>query len=132
MGHGIAEVFAINGFQVNLMDAYEDALKKGLNRIRESLSKLAEKGKVKSVDEVMSNINSFTDLAAAVSNVDLVVEAVPEIVDLKLKIFKEVDASAPRRAIIASNTSNIRISDLAAVTARLRWWSACTSSIRPW
>ncbi len=118
MGHGIAEVFAINGFQVNLMDAYEDALKKGLSRIRESLSKLAEKGRVRSVDEVMGRINSFTDLASAVSDADLIVEAVPEIIDLKLKIFKEVDASAPRRAIIASNTSNIRISDLAAVTAR--------------
>jgi enoyl-CoA hydratase/3-hydroxyacyl-CoA dehydrogenase len=118
MGHGIAELFAINGFNVNLMDAYEDALKKGLARIRESLNKLAEKGKVGNVDDIMSRIKTFTDIQSAVKNVDLVVEAVPELLDLKIKVFKDVDAAAPRHAILASNTSNIRISDLAAATSR--------------
>jgi len=118
MGHGIAELFAINGFNVNLMDAYEDALKKGLARIRESLTKLAEKGRVGNVDDIMARIMTFTDLQSAVKNADLVIEAVPELLDLKIKVFKDADAAAPKHAILASNTSNIRISDLAAATSR--------------
>ena len=120
MGHGIAELFAVNGYDVSLMDKFPEMLEKAKTRIGASLGKLVEKGKVTEEDaqSALSRLTYFGDLAQAVSNADLVVEAVPESLELKKSVFKEAGDHSPRDAILASNTSNIRISDLADATSR--------------
>ena len=120
MGHGIAELFAVNGYQVNLMDKFPNMLEKAKVRIGSSLDKLVERGKLTAVDSAAaaSRIAYLGDMKQAVHEADLVVEAVPEFVELKRSVFKEVDEHAPRGAILASNTSNIRISDIASATSR--------------
>ena len=115
MGHGIAELFAVHGYEVTLMDKFPDMLDKAKNRIASSLGKLVEKGKI-TKDESLAAVArlSYTgDLARAASQADLVVEAVPESLELKRSIFKDASSVAPKDAILASNTSNIKISDLA-------------------
>ena len=115
MGHGIAELFAVNGFGVTLVDKFPQALEKGKGRIAASLDKLVEKGKLTrdQADASLGRLAYSGDAADAVAQADLVVEAVPESLDLKRAVFKEVSRHAPRGAVLASNTSNIRISDLA-------------------
>ena len=114
MGHGIAEVFAINGYSVSLEDISKEMLEKALNEIRDSLDKLSKKGSIKeSVDDVLSRIKTYTDLEPAVKDVDLVIEAVPEIEDLKKKIFSDLERFTRSDTILTSNTSNIRITDIA-------------------
>ncbi|MDP8003239.1 MAG: 3-hydroxyacyl-CoA dehydrogenase NAD-binding domain-containing protein [Caldisphaera sp.] len=115
MGHGIAEVFAIYGYNVRMEDISDDILNAALKDIRDSLIKLEQKNSLngKSADEVMSKISTFTSIEKAVKDADLVIEAVPEIEDLKKRIFSEVEKYAKRETIIASNTSNIRITDIA-------------------
>ncbi|MGB9815798.1 MAG: 3-hydroxyacyl-CoA dehydrogenase NAD-binding domain-containing protein [Thermoplasmata archaeon] len=114
MGHGIAEVFALNGYNVNLEDISKEMLDKALNEIRDSLDKLSKKGSLKgTVDEILSRIKTFTDLEPAVKEADLVIEAVPEIEDLKKKIFLDLERFTRADTILTSNTSNIRITDIA-------------------
>ncbi|WP_126451271.1 3-hydroxyacyl-CoA dehydrogenase/enoyl-CoA hydratase family protein [Sulfodiicoccus acidiphilus] len=118
MGHGIAEVFAIAGHSVGMVDVKREFLEKGLGRIRESLSKLEEKGRLKEPSSVVvARISTSTDLEAAVRDADFVVEAVPEVVDLKRDVFRRLDSSTRPDAILASNTSNIRITTLAEATS---------------
>lgn len=115
MGHGIAELFAMNGYTVTLTDKYPDALEKAKGKISASLGKFAERGKI-TKDQATSaygRIEFLGDLRKAVSGADLVIEAVPEIADLKKTVLKEAAEAAPKGAILASNTSNIRISELA-------------------
>ncbi|MFP3317658.1 MAG: 3-hydroxyacyl-CoA dehydrogenase/enoyl-CoA hydratase family protein [Thermoplasmata archaeon] len=113
MGHGIAEVFAINGYSVSLEDISKEILEKALNEIRDSLDKLSKKGSIKeSVDDVLSRIKTYTDLEPAVKDADLVIEAVPEIEDLKKKIFSDLERFTRSDTILTSNTSNIRITDI--------------------
>ncbi|REE81739.1 3-hydroxybutyryl-CoA dehydrogenase [Lutibacter oceani] len=120
MGNGIAHVFAQNNYNVNLIDISQEALEKGLATITKNLDRLLVKEKI--TDEIkiqtLNNINTFTSIALGVKNVDLVVEAATENVDLKLKIFKQLDDAAPDKAILASNTSSISITEIAAVTKR--------------
>ncbi|WP_243679848.1 3-hydroxyacyl-CoA dehydrogenase NAD-binding domain-containing protein [Vulcanisaeta souniana] len=120
MGHGIAEVFAIAGFEVNLMDISDDILRNALNRIRDSLERLSKRGgKLRdSVDSVLSRIHTTTKVAEAVKNIDFLVEAVPENADLKKSMFREADQYAPSHAIFASNTSTIPITELSEATSR--------------
>ncbi len=120
MGHGIAELFAVNGFHVTLVDKFPQALEKAQARIASSLDRLVEKGKLtkEQSSEAKSKIAYAGDLGGAVSAADLVVEAVPESVELKKGVIREASASAPAGAIFASNTSNIRISDLAEAANR--------------
>ncbi|MDG7011473.1 MAG: enoyl-CoA hydratase/isomerase family protein [Nitrososphaerota archaeon] len=120
MGHGIAELFAVNGFHVTLVDKFPQALEKAQGRISSSLDKLVEKGKVtkEQSEDAKSKLAYSGDLGGAVSAADLVVEAVPESVELKKGVLREASASAPPGAIFASNTSNIKISDLAEATDR--------------
>jgi len=120
MGHGIAEIFAANGYEVALMDKFPDMLEKARSRIAGSLEKLVQKGRMteESARAAAARITYLEDLGKAVSNADLVVEAVPESLDLKRSIFKEAASFAPMEAILASNTSNIRISELADATPR--------------
>lgn len=115
MGHGIAEVFAIGGYNVNLMDVDARAVEKGLSRIRESLDRLVRKGSMQEgeMKSALDRIHPFTDLAESVHSADMVIEAVPEIPKLKREVLEKAAASAPKDAIIGSNTSNIRIGDLA-------------------
>ncbi|MEM0077783.1 MAG: 3-hydroxyacyl-CoA dehydrogenase/enoyl-CoA hydratase family protein [Thermoplasmata archaeon] len=114
MGHGIAEVFAINGFTVHLEDISKEMLEKAINEIKDSLEKLSKKGNLKeSVENILSRISTYTDLESAVKDSDLVIEAVPEIEELKRKIFKDLEKFTRPDTILTSNTSNIKITDIA-------------------
>lgn len=120
MGNGIAHVFAQNGFRVALIDIKEDFLKKALITIAKNMERQVNKG-VLSEHEKMESLNRiqiFTDLEAGVKDADLVVEAATENLELKLNIFRDLDRFAPNGAILASNTSSISITKIAAVTDR--------------
>jgi 3-hydroxybutyryl-CoA dehydrogenase len=118
MGCGIAQVCAQAGIQVMVNDISEDALERAYKTIAWSVSKFVEKGRVKeSADTIMSRISTVADLALA-GDVDLAIEAVFENIELKHEIFKKLNEYCPPSALIASNTSAIPISDLAAVTQR--------------
>lgn len=120
MGNGIAHVFAQFGYNVTLVDISKEALDKGINTITKNLDRQVAKGALTEADKTatLGRIAPVTDLAAGVKNADLVVEAATENVDLKLKIFRDIDANAPVNAILASNTSSISITKIAAATKR--------------
>ena len=120
MGNGIAHVFAQSGFNVNLVDVSQDSLDRGLKTIAGNLERMIAKAKITEEDKTatLNNITTYTDTAEAVKNADLVVEAATENLDLKLKIFKQIDEAAPANAILASNTSSISITKIASVTNR--------------
>ncbi len=115
MGQGIAEVFAIYGYNVKMEDISQEILNKALNNIKSSLLKLEQKNQLfgKKADEVLSRISTYTSIQEAVKDADLVIEAVPENEELKKKIFAEAENYARKETILASNTSNIRITDIA-------------------
>ncbi len=115
MGHGIVEVFAMSGYTVNMMDVSPEALKKAINSITESIAKFVKKGNIteEQSKQILGRISSYTEIEKAVKDADLVIEAVPEIVSLKNQIFKQLDQFAKKDAILGSNTSNIRITELA-------------------
>jgi len=120
MGNGIAHVFAQFGNKVNLVDISQTALDKAIATIGKNLDRQVAKGVI-SEDEksaTLKNITTFTKLEDAVSSADLVVEAATENVDLKLKIFKQLDEICPASTILASNTSSISITKIASVTKR--------------
>ncbi len=120
MGNGIAHVFAQNDFEVNLIDVNALQLEKALQAISKNFDRQVAKGTITEdiKKESLSNISTFTNIGEGVKDADLVVEAATENVDLKLKIFKEMDEAAPVSAILASNTSSISITKIAAVTKR--------------
>jgi len=120
MGHGIGEVAAMAGYKVNLYDIKQEFVDKGINKIKESLAKQVSKQKMSQadMDKIMGNISGFTVMKDAVKDVDYTIEAAPEILDLKLKIFKELDECAPKHAILASNTSNMSITKMCEATNR--------------
>jgi len=120
MGNGIAHVFAMSGFQVQLVDISAPALEKALATIEKNLGRMVQKEKITAQDQTdtLSRITTNTDLTAACKDADLVVEAATENVDLKLKIFKQMDEAAPAKAILATNTSSISITKIASVTNR--------------
>jgi 3-hydroxybutyryl-CoA dehydrogenase len=120
MGNGIAHVFAQNNYQVHLIDISQDAIDRGLSTIVKNLDRLVDKGTITAEikAQTLANITTFTSIAEGVKNADLVVEAATENVDLKLKIFKQIDEEAPEKAILASNTSSISITKIASVTKR--------------
>ena len=119
MGHGIAQVCAAAGCDVRLYDINDAAVARGVDRIAENLAKGIERGKVteQERDAVLGRLTTTTVIAQAVDGVDLVVEAAPESMELKAKIFAEVDAAAPAHAILASNTSSLAIAQIAAAVA---------------
>ena len=120
MGNGIAHVFAQNGFKVNLIDVSQIQLDKALATINKNLDRQVSKGTI--TEEVKNttneNISTFSSVKEGVADQDLVVEAATENLDLKLKIFKEIDSFAPAHCILASNTSSISITKIASVTSR--------------
>jgi len=120
MGNGIAHVFAQKGYSVNLIDVRQEALDKALATIGKNMDRQIAKGGLTEEDKAaaLGNITTFTDLSKGVSSVDLVVEAATENVEIKLSIFREMDAHAPAHAILATNTSSISITKIAAVTKR--------------
>lgn len=120
MGNGIAHVFAQSGHNVSLVDVSESSLEKGIATISKNLDRMVAKEKITENDKntTLANINTFTDLVAGVEFADLVVEAATENVELKLKIFTDMDAASPDSAILATNTSSISITKIAAATSR--------------
>ncbi|MBK5208005.1 MAG: 3-hydroxybutyryl-CoA dehydrogenase [Flavobacteriaceae bacterium] len=120
MGNGIAHVFAQNKYHVHLIDISQEALDRGFSTVVKNLDRLVDKriitAEIKA--QTLANIATFTSIAEGVKNVDLVVEAATENVDLKLKIFKQIDEETPANAILASNTSSISITKIASVTNR--------------
>ena len=120
MGNGIAHVFAQSNYNVHLIDISQKALDSGIATITKNLDRLLVKERI--TEEIktttLNNITTFTSIAEGVKNADLVVEAATENVDLKLKIFKQLDEEAPAKAILATNTSSISITKIAAVTKR--------------
>ena len=120
MGNGIAHVFAQNGFSVNLIDVNAAQLEKAIATIGKNLDRQIAKGTLteEQKQETLQNLTTVTSIETGVSNADLVVEAATENVELKLKIFKQIDESAPAHCILASNTSSISITKIAAATKR--------------
>lgn len=120
MGNGIAHVFAQHGFSVALIDINQPALDKALSTIGRNLDRQVSKGSLSETDKTatLGRIQTYTTIAEGVQGVQLVVEAATENVDLKLQIFRDLDQHAPQEAILASNTSSISITKIAAVTKR--------------
>ena len=120
MGNGIAHTFAQFGYKVNLIDINAEALQKALDTIGKNLDRQVAKGTITETDKenTLNNIHTHTDLKTGVADVDLVVEAATENTELKLKIFKDLDSYAKPEAILASNTSSISITKIAAATNR--------------
>ncbi len=120
MGNGIAHTFAQSGFTVKLIDISETSLKKGIATISKNLDRMVAKEKISEADKAkaLSNIITFTSIHEGVTSVDLVVEAATENVDLKLKIFKQLDETCSKETILATNTSSISITQIAAATSR--------------
>ncbi len=120
MGNGIAHTFAQSGFKVQLIDISEASLKKGIGTIAKNLDRMVAKEKITEADksETLANITTFTNIIEGVKNTELVVEAATENVDLKLNIFKQLDDVCPKDTILATNTSSISITEIAAVTSR--------------
>lgn len=118
MGNGIAHVFAQNNFSVNLIDVSEDQLRKALATIQKNIDRQVSKGMISEEIKQRSikNISTFTSVKEGVQDVQLVVEAASENIDLKLKIFKELSEFVTENCILASNTSSISITKIASVT----------------
>jgi 3-hydroxybutyryl-CoA dehydrogenase len=120
MGNGITHVFAQNGFKVNLVDISKQQLDKALKQIDKNITRQITKGSLseEAKRQTLNNILTFTSLNDGISWADLIIEAATENVDLKLKIFKQLDEAAPAHCILASNTSSISITKIASVTKR--------------
>jgi 3-hydroxybutyryl-CoA dehydrogenase len=120
MGNGIAHVFAQTGHAVVLIDVQQAALDKALTTINKNLQRQVSKGVLtdEQATNALKNITTSTTIADGVKNADWVVEAATENVDLKIKIFKEIDVHAPSHCVLASNTSSISITKLGAATSR--------------
>ncbi|MFP3166458.1 MAG: 3-hydroxyacyl-CoA dehydrogenase/enoyl-CoA hydratase family protein [Nitrososphaeria archaeon] len=114
MGHGIAEIFLINGYEVIIVDISEQALQKAKQLIEESLNKFAERGKIKAEDvaKIMGKLSLSTNLEESVKDSDIIIEAVPEKIEIKADVLGRASKAAKPDAIIGTNTSNIKITDL--------------------
>jgi enoyl-CoA hydratase/3-hydroxyacyl-CoA dehydrogenase len=119
MGHGIAEVAALAGYEVWVYDIAEEFLKNAIEKIRWSVGKLYEKGQIKeSTDIILSRIHTTLSFEEAVKNADFIIEAVPEKLDLKKDVFSRADRLSPSHAILATNTSSLPITEIAEATKR--------------
>lgn len=120
MGNGIAHVFAQAGFIVNLIDVNASQLEKAIATIGKNFDRQITKGTITEAAKAaaLGNISTITDVSEGVKNADLVIEAATENIDLKLKIFRQLDEAAPAGCILATNTSSISITKIAAVTKR--------------
>ncbi|TVP75872.1 MAG: 3-hydroxybutyryl-CoA dehydrogenase [Gemmatimonadales bacterium] len=120
MGNGIAHVMAQGGLDVVLVDLSADVLQRAVETIGKNLDRQVRKNRISEADRdaTLARIRTETDRAAGVAEADLVVEAVPERAELKAEVFADLDAHAPAHAILASNTSSISITEIAASTSR--------------
>lgn len=120
MGNGIAHTFAQSGYKVQLIDINEEALKKGVTTISKNLDRMVAKEKIteKEKQETLDNITLYTNITEGVEFAGLVVEAATENIDLKLRIFKQLDNDCPEDTILATNTSSISITQIASNTSR--------------
>ncbi|MDC0201854.1 3-hydroxybutyryl-CoA dehydrogenase [Flavobacteriales bacterium] len=120
MGNGIAHAFAQSGYLVNLVDISADSLDRAIAIITKNLDRLLSKEKISEEDKnnTLSNISTNTDLTDAVKDADLVIEAATENIDIKLKIFKQLDEICDDNTILATNTSSISITKIGSVTNR--------------
>ena len=120
MGNGIAHVFAQSGYSVRLIDLSDTALEKALATISKNLDRMVAKEKISETDKMntLNNIETFTDISSAVKGLDLVVEAATENMDIKLKIFSQLDELCDEHTILGSNTSSISITKIASATQR--------------
>ena len=120
MGNGIAHVFAQAGHDVILMDRSADALERAMGTIGKNLDRMVAKERISEADKdgALARLTTSTDLGTAVAQAELVVEAATENIELKLKIFADLDAAAPEGCILATNTSSISITQIAAATQR--------------
>ena len=118
MGNGIAHVFAQYGYKVSLIDISDEALKKALETIEKNLNRQIEKGTIHEEQKksALKNITTSNDMRIGIENADLIVEAATENIDLKLKIFRELDEQTSGSAILATNTSSISITKIGSVT----------------
>lgn len=115
MGNGIAQVCAQAGMQVTLTDVAPAVLSRGMENIQKSLGRLVEKGKLEAAarDATLGRITSGNDAASAASTADLIVEAIPERMELKLALFRELSAKAPAHALLGTNTSSLSVTEIA-------------------
>lgn len=120
MGHGIAQVAAMAGFDVIMRDISDELVQEGYDSIEWSLGKLADQGRFdeSEIDTVLARINPVVDVETAVSDVDFLIEAVPERMDIKREVYEEVEAYAPADAVFATNTSSLSITELSEATDR--------------
>jgi len=120
MGHGIAQVAATAGYNIVLRDIKQEFLDKAMEKIKWSLDKLASKEKItqQEADSIYSRIKPVVDLKDAVKDAEMVIEVVPEIMDLKKKVYAELDAVANKDVVFASNTSTLPITEIANTTSR--------------
>ncbi|MEC8603562.1 MAG: 3-hydroxybutyryl-CoA dehydrogenase [Bacteroidota bacterium] len=120
MGNGIAHVFAQNNFKVNLVDISSEALENAIKTISKNLDRMVAKEKISDDDKnsTLNNLSTTNSIENGVKEADLVVEAATENTSLKIKIFKELDELCPEKTILATNTSSISITKIAAVTNR--------------
>ena len=120
MGNGITQVSAQSTFKVTMYDIDQKFLDRGMNTIKKNLGRSVEKGRMSQgdMDVIISRISTSLSLKEAVADADLVIESVPEIIDLKKDIFKQLDEICPKDTILASNSSGLSISEIASVTSR--------------
>ncbi len=120
MGNGIAHIFAMNNFEVHLVDISADALERAKKTIEKNLDRQVKKERItaEAKAQTLANLNTSTDMTAVVPKADLVIEAATENFELKIKIFKQLDELAPESTILATNTSSISITKIAAATKR--------------
>ena len=120
MGHGIAQAFAVKGYDVNLLSRNTDSLVKAVEEIKWSLGKFVKKGSISSseVEAALSRIKTTTSYEEAVGEVDLALESVSENMDLKKRIFSKIDEIAPSHTVIATNTSTLSVTEMGKATRR--------------
>ena len=120
MGHGIAQAFAMRGYEVNLLSRRNESLRKALQEIEWSITKFVEKGKISrdAAEAALSRITTTTSYGKAAADIDLAVECVSENMELKRKVFAKIDETAPSHAIIATNTSTLSVTEMGKATGR--------------
>ncbi|OGP54185.1 MAG: 3-hydroxybutyryl-CoA dehydrogenase [Deltaproteobacteria bacterium RBG_13_52_11b] len=120
MGCGIAQTAAQSGFSVSMVDLEEKALRDGMEKIRGSLQRFKDKGKMTEIEvgETLARIKPSRDIEGGMGGVDMVIEAVPEILKLKKEVFRQLDRTCPKAAILATNTSSLSVTEIASATER--------------